>query len=73
MPQFTGNTDTGGQFRHSHAYDIDEDGKGRTTSTVGQGNPHTHIITRFRVELAGFGPHDHKIPQSEIDKIKSSQ
>ncbi len=71
MAQFTGKTSTDGTFLHRHGVNIDENGNGTTTLTIGKGTPHTHSIKSFDVKPAGVGPHDHTISQEEINKIKS--
>ena len=72
MAQFTGQTSIGGTFPHKHGFNVNENGNGVTTTTIGKGTPHVHRIGNFDVKPAGVGPHDHTISKEEIDKIKST-
>jgi hypothetical protein len=52
-----------GQKPHKHKYEIDRDGNGKTTITIGRGLEHTHKIKNYEVKPAGHDNHAHKIEE----------
>lgn len=61
MAKKTVTTDTAGAAPHMHTATIDEDGNGRTTSKVGEGEDHVHQIVNGIVQEGGVDSHVHSI------------
>lgn len=57
----TGYTSVDGDQPHAHSYAIDEYGNGQTDKLLGEGPPHTHMITNMKVSPSGFDSHVHKL------------
>lgn len=54
-----------GQKPHKHKYEIDRDGNGKTTITIGKGPEHTHAIENYVVAPADFDNHTHTIEEKK--------
>ena len=50
---------------HKHDFEIDGRGNGKTTSTIGEYEPHVHSIKIYKVENTG---HTHEL--NSFDRIK---
>ncbi len=53
------NKETSIDENHSHSFEVDDDGNGKTTSTIGDSSDHVHSIVEFVVKSAGINDHIH--------------
>ena len=58
-----GTTTIGGDLKHTHGFDVDDNGDGETINTS-EGPDHVHKIITFEVQPAGAGNHTHDINRS---------
>lgn len=68
-----GSTSEGGSENpHTHEFDIDEEGNGKTVSTS-DGAGHAHDIEEFSVKEAGDDSHSHNLPESVKKNVHDSE
>lgn len=62
----TGLTSLDGVNPHRHGFEVDDEGNGKTTETLGAGPDHVHTVDGWLVKLAGQNDrHKHSIPERQ--------
>ena len=57
-----GYTSVDGESPHTHSYQIDEFGNGKTLETLSKTSPpHTHLISNKKMSKGGADNHSHKL------------